>query len=425
MRILQVAYSSNIAGGEMVLHDISRKLVAKGHQVFAAIPGPGPLKEFLEAQGIIVYETGPHKSYDLKGAFNIYRLVKTLDIELVHAHGMMVSVPARLAVWTANLGCSLLPNLLVSKKKVKCISTTHITKSLWKKADNPGDEIKRHYYILADNITSMMTEGTVAVSHAVRSDLLHQGMRPDLVRVIQNGIDFDKYSKKSDNPVQNKVDTQSKVVIQNKVAIQNKITIQNKTDIRKKCHASEKDILIGMVGRLSPQKGVDIMIKAAALAVKNRKSNNLKFAIAGDGPLKQELEALVEKQGVSSCFTFLGNIDYIPDFLSSIDIFTLTSNWEGLPLVVLEAMAAGKPVAATSVDGTPEVIQHGINGYLVEKGDFKGFADIWVKMADNMALSIKMGQNGKTLVDQKYRDSRMVDDYITLYKELLDIRENR
>jgi glycosyltransferase involved in cell wall biosynthesis len=360
----------------MVLYDISRELVKKGHNVYAAIPGPGPLKKFLQDQGITVYEWGPCKSYDLKGAIELYRFIKKMNIHIVHSHGMMVSIPARIAAWASRAKAS--------------VSTTHVSKGLNKKAGSIKDEIKRLYYVNADNFTARLANCNIAVSFAVRDDLIKQGMKSSLIRVIQNGIDFEKYALPCD--------------------------IKDIQKIRVQCRARKNDILIGMAGRLTPQKGVDIFIRAAKEALE--KKHNLKFAIAGSGPLFDELNSLAVNYELKDHFTFLGEINYMPAFLQALDIFALTSNREGLPLVVLEAMASGKPVTATAVDGTAEVVQPGINGYLFKKADFSGFADTWADMANNMNKAVKMGKNGQALAYQKYRAQRMVKDYIKLYMEL-------
>lgn len=136
--------------------------------------------------------------------------------------------------------------------------------------------------------------------------------------------------------------------------------------------ASVPGKLIGSVGRLDRQKGYEFLIRAAEIV--RRKRSDAFFAIAGEGPLRPSLEALVNKLGLSSVVRFLGFREDAQNVASAFDLFICPSLWEGGPTSLLEAMAAGTPVISTSVGIAPEVVVHGKSGWLVEPGNAQQLA---------------------------------------------------
>lgn len=146
-------------------------------------------------------------------------------------------------------------------------------------------------------------------------------------------------------------------------------------------------ILVGSVGRLDEQKGYDVLIRAARLVVNEQP--NVCFAIAGEGPLRGELSRLIADLGLNGNVQLCGFRQDVENFLHALDLFVLSSNWEGLPLALLEAMMLEKPVVATDVGGNAEVVQPGITGELVPRGD-----------PDALAMSILAAiRNRSRLVD--------------------------
>ncbi len=123
---------------------------------------------------------------------------------------------------------------------------------------------------------------------------------------------------------------------------------------------------IGSIGRLEPQKNYFLFLEAASLL--HRERPDVRFEIIGQGPQREPLEDELRGLGLQGVVTISEPREDIAGFLAGLDQFWLTSDWEGTPNVVLEAMAAGVPVVATSVGGTPELIEDGVNGFLVEPG---------------------------------------------------------
>ena len=153
------------------------------------------------------------------------------------------------------------------------------------------------------------------------------------------------------------------------------------------------EIVLGNAGRLVPQKGQTHLIDIA----KNLKDRNIRFKllIAGEGRLLNELQEKAKTQGVLDNIVFLGFVENIQRFMKTIDIFLLTSLWEGFGYVIVEAMAAGKPVIAFNVSSNPELIDSGETGYLIEKNEIRDFQKKIESLAKNRSLCEKMGKAGQ------------------------------
>lgn len=135
----------------------------------------------------------------------------------------------------------------------------------------------------------------------------------------------------------------------------------------------KRGLVIGSVGRLISRKGYAYLIEAAAQLMAEQP--DLRVCLAGDGEQKSELEALAKRVGLQNQIYFAGSVRDVPGFLNQIDLFVLPSLVEGLPTVVLEAMAAGVPVVATDIPGTRELIVSGKSGWLVKPGNAKSLVE--------------------------------------------------
>ncbi|MGD0280524.1 MAG: glycosyltransferase family 4 protein, partial [Smithella sp.] len=176
--------------------------------------------------------------------------------------------------------------------------------------------------------------------------------------------------------------------------------------------------IIGTVGRLVEQKGHKYLIQAARNIV--NKFSDVKFLIVGDGPLRSELEALAESQGLGEKINFAGQRSDIPELLAMMDIFILPSITEGLPLVILEAMASERPVIATRVSGIPFVIKDGVDGLLCNSCDVQALVEKMENLLTNKELADKLGRNGKEKALSKYRAEEMINNYSRLYMKITE-----
>jgi len=149
------------------------------------------------------------------------------------------------------------------------------------------------------------------------------------------------------------------------------------------------EVLVGSLGRLDPQKGFEFLIEAAARVV--TEAPNVRFAIAGDGTQRKQLEDLIHSLGLQEYFRLIGFRSDSADFLAALDICAISSLWEGLPLALLEAMQLSKPVVATVVGGIPEVIQDHVNGLLVPARDTGKLASAILELVRDPKLAFRLG----------------------------------
>jgi glycosyltransferase involved in cell wall biosynthesis len=159
---------------------------------------------------------------------------------------------------------------------------------------------------------------------------------------------------------------------------------------------------------------LDVIEVAAQLVLK---LPQVLFLWAGDGPLLQEAERLIEEKALKSNFVLLGWRDDVGKLLAASDTLLLTSIYEGLPRVVLQAMAAGKPVVATAVSGTPEAVKQGITGYLNPAHDVQGMAENLFKILSNPRLARKMGQAGRNALKGTFLIQKMLREIEKTYEK--------
>ncbi len=182
---------------------------------------------------------------------------------------------------------------------------------------------------------------------------------PEKIKVIYNGIDTGKYDMNTEKKLYKKNDS---------------------------------EIILGNMGRLVRQKGQKYLIDIAS----ELKTRNIRFKIliGGSGPLRQELVSYAEKRKVSDKIIFLGFIDNVVEFMNSIDIFLLTSLWEGFGYVIAEAMICKKPVIAFNCSSNPELVEENKTGFLVEPGHIRGFIEKLEILINDKNLRAELGRQG-------------------------------
>lgn len=175
---------------------------------------------------------------------------------------------------------------------------------------------------------------------------------------------------------------------------------QYRNSIRLKYNISNKDMVIGYVGRLSDEKGIKYLFKASSMLCD--RGYKIKVLVIGDGPLKEELESMAADGNLHEIIIFTGFIKDVEKYLASIDIFVLPSITEGTPMALLEAMAMGKPVIATEVGGVPNVVKSGKNGLLVPSKDSEKIGDAIQYLMSNKNMCEKISIAGKKTVEKEY-----------------------
>ena len=145
----------------------------------------------------------------------------------------------------------------------------------------------------------------------------------------------------------------------------------------------------------------------------------MKVLIVGDGSIRQDLIAQTQDLGISDNVVFLGHREDTDKLLQAMDIFVLPSLSEGIPMALLEAMAASRPIVASRVGGIPEIIEDGVEGFLVEPMDVNGLAERCRRLIESPDVARKMGEQGRKRVERDFSATAMADRVASVYKELL------
>jgi glycosyltransferase involved in cell wall biosynthesis len=296
----------------------------------------------------------------LRRFVRIWRIARQVRPQIVHNH----------ACWYG-----LIAGFLVGAKRVETIHNTYDWFT-WYERIHYG-----LYCLLADRL--------IAVSDYVRDFTVESFpfMNAKKFVVIHNGVDHGKFSEDF-----------------------------HPEELRKELGIDPARIVIGFVGRLVEQKGVGYLLQAARLL--SSIYTDLQFVIVGDGGLRQQLEAQAAQSGLSNVL-FVGYQRDIPPYMQMFDVFVLPSLWEGLPVSALEAMAAARPVVATRVSGTSEVVVEGVTGFLVEPRNAEQLEDRLARLIEDANLRTLMGTAGRKRVIENFSARSMVAKTEQLYNELL------
>ena len=378
LRVLHVI-TRMIVGGAQENTMLSCALMDPAHVTSTLITGPetgveGELHSEARARGVplliepsLVRRLSPW--HDLKATFRLGRTIRKGHYDVVHTHSSKAGIVGRIAARLAGVPV--------------IVHTTHgwgFNKSQ-----------PRHIYWLYVHLERMcvrMSNTIVVVGTPNRDEGLALGIgRPEQYRLIRSGIELDAYRD---------------------AAI-------NREQARARLGLPADAFVIGSVGRLSEQKApLDLLSAFATVAAAHP---HARLVYVGDGPLRRELEAAIAAAGLTGRVVLTGLRRDVPELLRAFDVFALASRWEGLPRVFPQAMAAGLPIVATRVDGAPDAVTPGENGWLVPVGDMPAMAARLCELAADPATARRMGEAGLARVDE-FSVQRMVDALARLYAEL-------
>jgi L-malate glycosyltransferase len=226
-------------------------------------------------------------------------------------------------------------------------------------------------------ITNKQVSRIICVSKGVQDDLVRQGVDPAKCTVVYNGIDIHQVA-----------------------APQFQSENFGRAD-------QSRPLVIGTVGQLTSRKSVDHLLNAIS-RLRREGTQSLNIKIVGEGPQRESLEQQTTRLGLSSIVTFTGFLTNPLSVMADFDIFVLASAAEGFPRVILEAMLLGKPVVATRVAGTEELVQPNVTGFLYEYGDIFTLASHLQRLIADGLLRIKLGDAGRRVVTNQYDIERYV-----------------
>ncbi len=322
----------------------------------AALEHDGPLRQVLEAGQVATFLIDKKPTERFSPMLRLWRAMRQFKPDVVHTHHLY------------ELFCAW-PGALLSRTRI--VHTEHEFFSLMSsKACFRLRQLSR----FCSAVTGVNEETSAFLRDKV-------GIPAHKVHTVVNGIDLARFQQ---------------------------------ADLdRKALGLSEDDLVAGIVARLHPVKDHPMLLNAFRLVVDQE--SRAKLLIIGDGAERDKLEQQVVQLGLGEQVRFLGSRSDVPDILQCLDVFVLSSKEEGLPLCILEAMASGLPVVATNVGGIPTVVRPDENGMLVDPEDSRAMANALLSLFNDKKQRVRLGMNGRRLVEQRYNLKKSIAAYHSLY----------
>jgi L-malate glycosyltransferase len=183
----------------------------------------------------------------------------------------------------------------------------------------------------------------------------------------------------------------------------------------------DKERIIVHVSNFRPVKRVDDVVRIFDLV---QQKIPTRLLLIGDGPERSKVEALIREKGLQGRVTFLGKLEAFVEILQNSDLFLLPSETESFGLAALEALSCGVPVIASDVAGLPEVVQHGVTGFLAPVGDVEAMANYSLQLLMDRALHHQFSTTGRTIVEEKFNLSKVITQYEEYYRRVLEPSSN-
>jgi glycosyltransferase involved in cell wall biosynthesis len=362
VKILHIISSGGMYGAEAVILNMSRTLNEASHTsvlgVFSNSSNPNlQLHEVAAKEGIESHLIPCKGQIDPTVIAGIRQLSTQTHADIVHAHGYKADIYSYFALRSSD---------------IPLVSTCHT----W--YDNNRLVT---LYGKADRLVLRNYAAVVAVSDEVKQRLLKAGVREDKIHLVRNGIDLRPFDNASPS-------------------------LPNATV---KGHPP----IVGLIGRLSVEKGVDIFLHAAAHVLVELPS--AKFVVVGEGPDRDKLESLIDELKLRQNVSMLGRRDDMPSVYASLDIMVSASRQEGLPMAILEGMASSLPIIATPAGDVPVMIRDGQTGVMVPPENARLLASAIVALLQNPAQRERLGAAARKLIEDEFSADRMTADYLRVY----------
>ena len=306
---------------------------------------------------------------DIKAFISIYKILRSEEFDIVHTHSSKAGFLARIAA------------KLYGKSII--IHTVH---------GFPFNDymnfFKKYFYIKIEKFLSSLSDALITVSNLNKVKIVKLGIAEDSkITNIYSGIDLKLFGKKNDSSFRNDLGI------------------------------SDDLILIGAVGRLSAQKDPITLVNAFDLVIKEK--TNVKLVFVGDGDLKAEVSRKKNELGLQKNIYLAGNKMDPWNIYSSLDLFVMSSIYEGLGRSITEALCSETPVVCTNVEGVPELVRDDITGYLVKPKDHFELSRVILKSLENIDHSKNMAKIGSKFVKANFDVNNMVREIDDLYLSLL------
>jgi glycosyltransferase involved in cell wall biosynthesis len=326
------------------------------------LKSPEPASRWLEAEGIPVRHLGRGR-FDPRILGDLVELARECGAKVLHVHGYAAADFGRLAA-----------------RRVGAALVLH---------EHFADPSMPAYQGWADRFLAPLTDRAIAVSMSTRDFLIRERFVPaDRVRLIWNGAPLDEFA-----PVSAERARAARVALGLPVDAP----------------------VVGSIARLSLQKGHRYLVEAAARVLASRP--DVRFLIAGDGDQMAALRERATALGIADRVVFAGHRTDVPDLLGALDVFAISSLYEGTPLTLFEAMAAGKAIVSTAVDGCREVLEDGTTGLLVPPGDAERLGEAILRVVGDDGLRIRLAAAARE-ASRRYDVKTCVEEMQKVYEEI-------
>jgi glycosyltransferase involved in cell wall biosynthesis len=309
--------------------------------------------------------------HDLTALWKMKHFMEKGKYSIVHTHSSKAGIIGRLAARMA--------------KTPLIVHTVHG----WSFHDYMSP-VTRRIYILLERWIAKFSDVLIVVTERDIKKGLQAGIgRQEQYRLIRSAIPLDEFDPR----------------------------LVDRQEVRQELHLPTEAIVIGNVGRFSAQKNPLDWVRVAGKV--GQACPQARFLLVGDGPLRLQVERALQQEGIADQTTLTGLRRDVPRMLAAMDVFMLTSLWEGLPRVIPQAMAMGLPVVANRADGVTEAIQDGSSGYLCSPGEIEQMAECCIDLARNPLKRQEMGHRGQAYASQEFDLRTMIASLEALYDELI------
>lgn len=362
MRLLLVYDHLDTGGAQAHGLALSHELRQADYILFITSCG-GDLEARFSQEGVRTLRwPAPSRANPLKLArsfFHARRILCDVKPDVIHAHAVLPGVIFALAARSRSGGHW-------PSRRPPIVITPHRS---WDSLYRPA--ASRSFY----RVLRFAADDIIAISSGFYHELIQHGIPPARCHLIRNGIDVSKFDAPANDPLKP---------------------------------------IVGTIGRLIEQKGLEVFIAAAARVAEQRAS--VAFQIAGEGPLRATLTQQIAALHLTDRIELLGNRSDVPDLLKQFSVFVSSSHWEGMPYALLEALAARRPVVATQVLGSEELIQNEVNGLLVPPADPAALSDAILRLLDDRMFAHRLVEAGRDLIKREYNQATMAQQIAQVYQ---------
>ena len=359
--VLHLITGLAVGGAEKVLVRLIKKMDRKRFSTSVACMynGYGPLAEELSAEGIHIKDFQFTKRIDPLYFWRLYTYLHEKKPVILHTWMFHANVPGRVAGRLAGI-----PIIISSERTM-------------------GQESQSRY--IMNRLTGCLADYHICVSQAVAEFVKKRLRFPDRkIGVVPNGIDVNEFEH-----------------------------LPSQQEARRRSGLPSDQRLVGTVAQLKRVKRIDVLIRAMTLIPE------ASLVIVGDGRERGSLETLAGSLGLKDRVYFAGQQNDVRPWLRSMDVYALSSDWEGLPLAILEAMAMGLPVVATSVGGVPDLVLDGKTGFLVPADDPEALARALINVLRNEKQRSMLGEEGHKRVSTDFSFQTTVSKTEEIYETLV------